>query len=261
MNYNWEYVKKTTLWHYEDLLKKLNAVLAYPLIRNAYNHSMPQAVDFARRLFRHSNIAVGEFPARVITTFGRLQAVGVNHWADLLTWVATREACTSFVETKGLIFEEVIDVLNYLLRWAFPFHTATRELLDHEDPQEMEYYAIFKRHKLMCSFDLLERGCTPGERQFLARQTGLPQHFITSIIHRADIARLPYVRRKTILPLCGAGYDTLAKIAAADLTTMEADMEAYFRQTRGKPWDDFRSVIVLRGLVTGANALPELLLS
>jgi hypothetical protein len=260
MNYNWDYVKKSTLWDYEDLLKKLNAVLAYPVIRNAYNHSMPQAVDFARHLFSHSNFAVGEFPAAVITTFDRLRAVGVSNWADLLTRVATSGTCASFIEQNSLVFEEVIDVLNYLLRWAFPFHTATRELLDHEDPQEMEYYAIFKRHKLMCSFDLLERGCTQVERQSLAGQTSLPLHFVTAVSHRADIARLPYVRRKTILPLCGAGYNTLAKIAAADLATLEVDMDAYFQRTRGKPWDDFKSVIVLRGLVTGANALPELLL-
>ena len=30
MQPDWEYVKRTTLWHYEDLLKKLNFVTGLP---------------------------------------------------------------------------------------------------------------------------------------------------------------------------------------------------------------------------------------
>jgi len=93
----------------------------------------------------------------------------------------------------------------------------------------------------------------------LVKLTGLPSDFITSLVHRADIARLPYVRRKTILPVCGAGYDSLARIAAADLAQMESDLDIYFRRTLGKSWEDYRAVIILKGLVTGARALPVIL--
>lgn len=47
MNQDWSYVKKVTLWQYEELLKKLNAALAYPVICQVYHHTMPQAADFA----------------------------------------------------------------------------------------------------------------------------------------------------------------------------------------------------------------------
>ena len=266
MKPNWEYVKKVTLWHYEELLKKLEAVLTYPTICQAYNHSMPHAIEYAQHLFLDRNIAAGEFPADMMAAFGRLQSAGVKDWADLLNKVSTREDCEAFLSQKSLGFEEVINVQNYLLRWAFPFYTTTRELLEHDNPQEMEFYATLKQNKLMCSFDLLEQGRSARERRRLAEQTGLPYEFITTLVHRADIARLPYVRRKTILPLCGAGYDTLAKLAAVDLnseqsiTQMEAELEAYFQRTQGKPWDDFKSVILLRGVVNGARALPKLLI-
>ena len=72
-------------------------------------------------------------------------------------------------------------------------------------------------------------------RHALAEYTGLPKDFVTSIAHRAEIVRLPYVRRKTILPVCGAGYDTLAKIATADLAQMKTDVEAYFQRIQGNP--------------------------
>jgi len=256
MQPNWDYVKKTTLWHYEELVKKLNAVMAYPVIWRAYNHDMNQAVAFARRLFPHENIEAGEFPAAVVRSIERLKAAGIKDWGNLLSKVATKSDCMAFITEYKLNFEEFIDVLNYLLRWAFPFQTTSRELLEHESSQEMSFYNALKKHKFMNSFDILEQGRTLAGRRILATLTELPLDFVTSLAHRADIARLPYVRRKTILPLCGAGYDTLAKIAAADLAQMESDLDVYFQRTQGKPWGNYKSVIVLKGLVAGAQALP-----
>ena len=256
MQPNWDYVKKTTLWHYEDLIKKLTVVMAYPVIWQAYNHDMNQAADFARRLFPDKNIEAGEFPAGVLHTFEHLKSTGISNWGNLLSKVPTRSECAAFVTEHNLNFEEFIDVLNYLLRWAFPFQTVSRELVQHESQQEMSDYDVLKMHKLMNSFDILEQGRTLAGRRALAKHTGLSLEFVTVLVHRADIARLPFVRRKTILPVCGAGYDTLAKIAAAELSQMESDLDVYFQRTQGKPWKNYKAVIVLKGLVAGARALP-----
>ena len=209
MKPNWDYVKKTTLWQYEDLIKKLSVVMAYPVIWQAYNQDMTQAITFARRMFPDKNIEAGEFPACVLTTFEQLRTSGISNWGDLLSKVSTREKCAAFVSEHNINLEDFIDVLNYLLRWAFPFQTSSRELLDHENPQEMAFYEVLKDHKLMNSYDILEQGHKLTGRQVLMELTGLPLDFVSCLAHRADIARLPYVRRKTILPVCGAGYDTL----------------------------------------------------
>lgn len=256
MRPDWNYVKKTTLWRYEDLIKKLQVVTAYPAIWRAYNHKMAQAVDFARCLFPDTNIESGEFPAGIIHSIKRLQDGGIQDWGDLLSRIATQDDCLAFITEARFHFEDFIDVLNYLLRWGFPFQTSSRELLEHENPHEMAYYEILKRHKLMISFDILEQGCKKAGRRALAKLTGLPEGVVNRLVHRADIARLPYVRRKTILPLCGAGYDTLAKIAAADLSQMESDLDAYYQSVQGKPWKNYKAVIIPKGLVTGARALP-----
>jgi hypothetical protein len=259
MRPNWDYVKKTTLWHYDDLITKLNVVMAYPVIWQAYNHNMNQAAVFARSLFPDKNIAAGEFPAGVLHTLEHLNSIGIGNWGSLLVKVTTKTECLEFISTHHLDFEEFIDVLNYLLRWAFPFQTSSRELLDHESLQEMSYYEVLKKHKLMNSFDILEQGHTKTGRSTLAKLTGLPLKFTTSLVHRADIARLPFVRRKTILPVCGAGYNTLAKIAAADMSQMESDLDDYFQRTQGKPWKNYKAVIVLKGLMAGAKALPAIM--
>jgi hypothetical protein len=259
MQLNWDYVKRTTLWQYEDLIKKLMVLKAYPVLWQAYNQDMSQAANFARRLFPDQNIEAGEYPARVLYMMERLKSAKISNWGDLLSRVATRSDCEDFVSDHKLKFEEFIDLLNYLLRWAFPFQTASRELLDHENLQEMAYYGVLKQNNLMNSFILLEQGHTSIGRGSLAELTGLPPGFVSSLTHRADIARLPYVRRKTILPVRGAGYDTLTKIARANLDQMDSDMEAYFERTQGKSWQKYKAVIVLRILVTCANALPKIL--
>jgi len=259
MQLDWNYVKNTTLWNYEDLIKKLSVLKAYPVIWKAYNHDIAQSTIFAMRLFPDTNIEAGEYPAQILDTIAHLKPADISNWGNLLEKIATREACKAFVTENDLDFEKFIDLLNYLLRWAFPFLTASRELLAQENSLEMSYYPILKHHGLMNSFHILEQGYTVEGRRALAKHTGLPQDFVTNITHRADIARLPYVRRKTILPVCGAGYDTLAKIAAAELAQMETDLEAYFLRTQGKPWKNYKSVIVLKLLVAAARALPVIM--
>lgn len=258
MQPDWDYVKKTTLWQYEDLIKKLSIVMAYPTIWKAYNTDLAQAGEYARRMFPDKNIEAGEYPANVLSTIERLQTAQICNWGNLFLIIPTRAECAKFASEHNLQFEEFIDLLNYLLRWALPFQTSSRELIDHESSQEMSWYGLLKQHKLSSSFDLLERGHTSAGRNDLAKFTYLPSDIITRLVHRADIARLPFVRRKTILPVCGAGYDTLAKIAAADLDQMESDLVSYFRHM-GKSWENYKSVIVLKMMVTAAQTLPVIM--
>ena len=97
MHPNWGYVKKTTLWQYENLIKKLNVLMGYPILWQAYNHDMIQAAIFARRLFPDKNIEAGEFPALVLSIIKRLKSAGISDWGNLLSKVRTRGECALFV--------------------------------------------------------------------------------------------------------------------------------------------------------------------
>jgi hypothetical protein len=66
------------------------------------------------------------------------------------------------------------------------------------------------------------------------------------------------VRGKTVNHLCGGGYNTLEKIANADLEIMDKDMDAYY-QTLGKNLVDFQSVILLPWIIGGAQILPRVM--
>jgi hypothetical protein len=102
---------------------------------------------------------------------------------------------------------------------------------------------------------MLEHCRTKTGRAALSKAAEIPESFILALVHRADISRLAYVRGKTVKHLCGGGYDTLDKLANADLVRMEKDMDAYYR-TMGKRLEDFKSVIPLSWMIGGARVLP-----
>ena len=147
-------------------------------------------------------------------------------------------------------------MLKHVFRWVLPFKAPLREFFDIDNDTRRAYLALLKQHKLSSNIDILEHCRTRGGRAELSRITELPEAFILNLVHRADISRLAYVRGKTVKHLCGGGYDTLDKIANADLEKMEEEMDAYYR-TMGKSLADFKSVIPLAWMVGGARILPR----
>jgi hypothetical protein len=113
-----------------------------------------------------------------------------------------------------------------------------------------------KKQRIRSNLDLLEGGRTDAGRRRLAGATGIPADSILALVHRADISRLAHVRGKTVMHLCAGGYDTLEKLAAANLAEVEERMEAHYR-TLGKSSADFRAVISLSWMIGGARLLPR----
>lgn len=255
---NWDFVKKKTFWSYEDLIKKLEQALSYAFVQQQYNHTMDEAVDYVNEVhagyLQHRGDRV--WLDGLITNFTWLRRVGVQNYLDLLQQVDSRDKCEAFLKASGLGFPELIETLNYLLRWVLPFPTPLREFFDPEDATQMTYFQALKQQGITTNLDLLEQGRTPIKRAHLAGLTGIPLDFLLPLIHQADLARLAYVRGKTVRHLCGAGYDTLAKLANADLADLTAAMHAYF-QAQGKQFADYKAVIQLAPLAGGARRLPK----
>lgn len=256
---NWDFVKQKTLWSYEDLIQKLAQTLGYEFVQKFYNHSMDDAIDYV------NEVQAGYLQHRgdrawldgLITNFHWLKRVGIQNYAELVQQVADRDRCEAFLKHSGLGFPELIETLSYLLRWVLPFPTPLREFFDPMDAAQLAYWERFKQRKLTTNLDLLEQARTPMQRAHLSEALGIPPEFLLRLVHQADLARLAYVRGKTVRYLCGSGYDTLAKLASADLPEIEAAMKTYF-QAQGKHFGDYRSVIQLAPLVGGARCLPKI---
>jgi hypothetical protein len=255
---HWDFVKKRTLWTYEELIQKLCQTLNYPFVQQHYNHSMDDAIDHV------NEVQAGYLQHRgdrawldgLITNFHWLRRAGIENYRDLLERVADRDKCEAFLRRSGLGFPELIETLNYLLRWVLPFPTPLRELLNPADTSEKAYWEALKEQGITTNLDLLELGRTPAQRARVAEATRIPQEFLLRLLHQADLARLAYVRGKIVRHLCASGYDTLAKVASADLEEMEAAMQLYL-ESQGKRFADYKAVLQLAGLVGGARSLPK----
>jgi hypothetical protein len=258
-NIDWNRVRKQTLWSYEELIKKLRRVLAYPFVRQHYNHTMQQARAYAGKMRRGYLQNRGDktvYIDQIIAHLRRLEALRVGTCADLIRQVATRERCLAFLRRTGFGFDHLIELLRYLLRWVLPFETSLRELIDPDDDVGAKRLAALRKQKIRSNLDLLEAGRTALGRARLARAPKIPPARLLALVHRADISRLAYVRGKTIKHLCGGGYESLEKIAGADLAEMELKMDAYYG-TLGKSLADFKLVLPLTWMIGGAKTVPR----
>ena len=260
MEIDWDYVKAKTLWYYEDLVEKMLSVLAYDFVQEHYNHTMEEAASFSLQI-RQGYLQNGKeatFIGEIADHFSTLGNLGVRNYLDLVRQVETREKCDLFVQETGFCFEALIQALNFVFRWVLPFRCPVKELVDVASETGMAAVEALKKYKIRSNLDVLEACRTRANRTKLAKETGIAETSILELVHRADISRLAYVRGKTVKHLCGGGYDTLDKIADADLSKMEKDMTAYYG-TMGKSFSDFKTVIPLDWMVGGAAVLPRVI--
>lgn len=260
MEIDWDQVKKKTLWHYEDLLKKMLNVFVYGFVQEHYNHTMKEAENYSKRIQQGylQNQDDATFIDNIVNNFRTLGNLQIEAYLDLVRHVETREKCAAFLHNTNFSFDELIDTLNYLFRWVLPFKFYLRELIDVDNDAHKAHLEILKQHKLRSNLDILEHCRTRTGRTALSEATGISETFVLTLVHRADISRLAYVRGKTVKHLCGGGYETLDKLANADVARMEEDMAAYYR-TIGKRFEDFKSAIPLSWMIGGAGVLPRVI--
>lgn len=259
MKIDWTKVKKQALWNYEDLIEKLQNVLGYDFVIEHYNHTFKQAKSYANKIRSGYLQNRGDkivFIDNMIANLDKFEKLGIKNYSKLICQVETREQCITFLQETDFDFDELIQTLNYLLRWVLPFKTPIREFIDVDSAIQMKYLASLKKHKIGSNLDLIDIGKDKAGRKNMTNITDIPPAYIMGLVHKADISRLAYVRGKTVEHLSGSGYDTLEKLTNTNLAEMEIKMEAYYK-TLGKSLSDFKAVIPLSWMVGGAKILPR----
>jgi hypothetical protein len=118
MEFDWNQVKKQTLWTYEELIKKLLNVLAYSFVQEYYNHTMAEAKSYSQKIQQgyRQNQNDTTFIDRIIASFKKLEKLQIETYLDLVHQVETREKCVVFLQKTGIDFDELIPMLNYVFR-------------------------------------------------------------------------------------------------------------------------------------------------
>ena len=83
-------------------------------------------------------------------------------------------------------FDQLIQTLNYLLRWVLPFMTPVREFINAERVAEANYLAALKQRQIRSNLDLWEVGRTKAGRVQFSSKTDIPLALVTSLVHKAD---------------------------------------------------------------------------
>ena len=254
----WDEIKRLTLWDYEQLHAKLAAVLGYPVVWQHYVVPLAQSADMAHAMLAQSGPHGEEYHAKVMRALDQLEAAGITDWLDLLKHTNTRTKLISFIGEYGVSFATCALVFQYLLRYGLPFLTPCLQLVDADNPAELAWHQALKDHHLAHSFDLLQHGALPQQRAWLAARLGLPLDVVDKLVNRADLARLPFVRRKTLLALEGGGLGTLQRLACTPLPIADGLMQAYYDNQPGKSWVVMKRVITLPAFCQWAAAVPKI---
>jgi len=255
MEIDWEKVKEWTLWHYDDLIKRMSKVFEYAFVQEHYNHNMKEAEVYATGLLTFGDGKYKEYLEKITASLRTLDGVGVRNYIELIEAIVTKEQCEAFLVRTKIPFRELISLLNYLFRWVLPFNAPVREFLETGNETHLVYARKLKEKGIANNLDVLEHARTRAARIDISNQTGVPETFLLELVNKADISRLPYIRGKTVTIFCNAGFDSLLKLANAKIEELVDALMDYL-QSIGSKFS--KSFIEPAGAIAQAKVLPIL---
>jgi hypothetical protein len=212
---------------YAELCQRLEGSFAYPFVRDTFNLSLPELVDYTRLcLGGDSHNRYTDYVARLTGTLNALEQAGVTDVLALLRQVSPPEALEQFSGQSGIAAPEIAGLLKYLLYWLVPGEKYLSGLV-RDDPVTSQAIKVLGGLGIRTNLQILQRGLTSAGRQALAVSSGLPETIITGLVNRADFSRLPWASKATISNIIGAGYGSLAELASADPKKLYDDFFRY----------------------------------
>ena len=255
MEIDWDKVKKWTLWHYEDLIKRISKAFEYNFVQDSYNLPLKKAGVYAAGLLTFGEGKYTEYLGKITETLETLEKNGIRNYRHLIEEGETREKCQGFVRKTKVPFRELIRLLNHLFRWVLPFTAPVKEFLDKDNDDHMLSAKKLRELGIKNNLDLLEQGRTLVGRADISAQIGVSKSFLLDLVNKADISRIPYIRGKTVKIFCNAGYDNLQKIAETTEDAFVTDLKDYL-QTVGVKFS--KSFIEPDGAIAQAKVLPTI---
>jgi hypothetical protein len=230
MEVNWEEVEKLVKPspNYEILVKNIQTVVQYNFVKKYYNLNMGEMQNYTVKLLgsdprkRYEN-----YLEHLNTTFKKLESLEVENITTFVISLETKEKFEFFIKKYNFSIEEIIRLLKYLFNWYFPSKIYLRELVEKREEKLLEYIITLRKQGIRFTLDILDKGFSKEMRKNIAKRTKVPEDFIFELVNKADFTRMPYIRGSTARHYFGVGYDSLEKLAKADLVQLEEKMKTY----------------------------------
>jgi hypothetical protein len=208
--------------------------LSYSRIRQAYAHTILQASEFAGAILDCD--PKQRYSAWVLEPQAAYQCLGQNRitgYADLFNRIASHEGVEVLLTGTGIPLPQFTGFVYFIRYWCIPTEVPVRELLEPGNEESKAWVRQLKEAGIASNLAVLETGRAATDRLALAEKLAIPLTFITDLVHRADLRRLPYHSQKTISYLIHAGAGNMAVLAEIDPQCLRAQVLSY-GETTGK---------------------------
>jgi len=216
--------------NYNVLIKDLQEVFSYVFIREAYNQTPKQALEYSKKLFGcDPKQRYGEAIKRVTCILEKLEKIGIKNNFDFISQVETKEKLEAFYQKYSITVQEIVGFLKYLSFWLLPSKIYLRELVESDDNEYLAYVTTLRQDGIRYNLDILEQGRTKEDRENISIRTGIPKNVIYDLASRADLTRMPWVRGRNIKHYVKTGYANFDKLAKINPEIIHKEMASYFK--------------------------------
>ena len=214
----WDWTTHTT---YEFRTKRIRARFRYEFVRELFDFTMAEAIDFLEKRGREIDIVHGADPRRtkgvatITGVFRRADKAGVGRLSELVDLGQTRERAGAFVKRAGIAVEDLKTALAEIDQMILPNQKSMRLLLQKSEAKRNAYIDKLVEQGLGNNLALLEEARTAAQRRKLSRATGIPGRDLLDLVHRADMGRQHCIARM-VDESYEAGCNTMEAFRATD---------------------------------------------
>src|SRR5512138_3850731 len=123
MSVDWNKVQQALypMKDYEDLAGRLERSFGYPFVRESFNFTMPQLVEYTRLgVGSDPKNRYADYAALLTDIFNQLNEAGSENLQDLCARTGSRDKLQDFSEETGIQAEDIALVLKYVVYWFIP---------------------------------------------------------------------------------------------------------------------------------------------
>lgn len=232
--------------------------MKFSFVQRYYERSLTEFVREASDVAHHFTTVHGAGgEAWLAEIINQIEKAGIHSLFAFLDRVVTQRQAQEFLETTGIAQPSLMDWMDYLKQWWFPYPATLRQLVEDDgDPLLHDVLSKLKADGIANSFTMLEVGAESTGREKLIGQMGIDGAYLLDLVHRADVSRLPYTSGGAIKRLWVMGYRSLAALRAADPNDYAVRIEAYFAAGgKGSSFD--AKIASINGFLQDARLAPE----